>query len=114
MGRKPKQNLPKDLTALLQKVGAHVHYFRLKKHITQLQLSDKSGISVTTINEIEARRCRDIRLSTLSALSRALNISVLELMNGPQVQMDKQDKQSLLRASEDFLKALKQYVPTES
>ena len=49
---------------------------RINKNITQEELSRISGISRTTIVNIEAGKLKFIRSDTMGALSEALNVPV--------------------------------------
>lgn len=83
MGRPPKANLPPDLTELLRQIGRNVSALRTRKRFSQTELSRRSKVSLTTINEIETRQFRDIRLSTLSAIARTLGVPVVRVLERP-------------------------------
>lgn len=102
MGRKPKTNLPNDLVKTIRRVGANLHYYRLDAELTQAELSKAAQVSVTTINEMEARRCRDMRLSTLVSLAKALDVPLIKFFGESDLKLGSEDKQKLLRASEDL------------
>lgn len=104
MGRPPKSALPKELAELIEQIGANIHDQRVLQQLTQNALALRSKISNTTVNEIEKQRCRDIRLSTLTALAKALNVPVLQLMQSSDVKVKKNDRARLLKASEDILR----------
>ncbi len=104
MGRPPKKYLPVDLTVLLEQVGKNVCHYRLEKQITQSELARISKVSITTINEIETKQFRDIRLATLVSIAKALDISAVQLLQSPNVRMNSRDQQMLLKASEDIWK----------
>lgn len=50
--------------------------YRVNRNITQEDLSKKSGISRTTIVNIENGNLKFIRSDTMNALSKALNVPV--------------------------------------
>lgn len=77
---------------------------RLERKISQAALARQAGISITTLNEIETRRCRDIRLSTLSTIARTLGVSVNELLNKSDLKLNSGDRAQLLKASEAILR----------
>lgn len=55
---------------------------RMKQHITQKQLAEVCGIDLATINQIENIRYssdRNPRISSLSAVARALGVSLSEM-----------------------------------
>lgn len=53
--------------------------YRVNRNITQEDLSKKSGISRTTIVNIENGNLKFIRSDTMNALSKALNVPVSTL-----------------------------------
>ena len=64
--------------------GAAVKQLREKRNLTQAELADRIGVSAKTISKWEtAKGLPDVSL--LEPLAKALNISVIELMNGEQV-----------------------------
>jgi transcriptional regulator with XRE-family HTH domain len=54
---------------------------RKERHLSQSEVSDRSGIHVTEISRIE-RGLRDLRLSTLLRLARALEVEPATLIGG--------------------------------
>ncbi len=103
MGRRPKADLPLELSQLLKQVGANLRDLRAAKGLTQAELASKSKVSPTTLNEIESRRFRDIRLSTLAALAKVLSVPVVRLLATSDVKVTSKDQARLLKASEDIL-----------
>jgi len=64
--------------------GAAVKQLREKRNLTQAELADKIGVSAKTVSKWETGKgLPDISL--LEPLAKALNISVIELMNGEQI-----------------------------
>lgn len=64
--------------------GAAIKQLREKRRLTQAELADKIGVSAKTVSKWEtAKGLPDISL--LEPLAKALNISVIELMNGEQI-----------------------------
>ena len=104
MGRAPKTNLPYDLALLLKRVGGNIRDRREKIDMTQAELASKSKVSVTTLNEIESRRFRDIRLSTLVAIAKILEVSVPSLLQGSDVKLSSGDRARFLKASEELVR----------
>ena len=107
MGRPPKKDLPPELRRWLQNIGANLSALREASDMTQAQLSKRSKVSITTINEIESRRFRDIRMSTLVALSEGLKVPLLQLIKGTDIKLKVNDQTRLLKASEDILRIAK-------
>jgi transcriptional regulator with XRE-family HTH domain len=54
---------------------------RKERHLSQSEVSDRSGIHVTEVSRIE-RGLRDLRLSTLLRLARALEVEPARLIGG--------------------------------
>ena len=61
-------------------LGSKIARLRKKQGLNQFEFADKCGKMVNTISKIE-RGIGDPRLSTLLDISRALNISVIELLD---------------------------------
>jgi transcriptional regulator with XRE-family HTH domain len=107
MGRPPKSDIHPELQKWLRQIGANLQALRQDKGMTQAQLSKKSKISITTINEIESRRFRDIRMSTIVSLALGLDIQVIYLLRVSDIKLRATDQTKLLRASEDILRIAK-------
>jgi len=76
--------------------GSTIKELREKQNLTQTDLADKIGVSSKTISKWEtAKGLPDISL--LQPLARALNISVIELMNGEQI-INKNISANMMRA----------------
>lgn len=64
--------------------GAAIKQLREQRNLTQAELADQIGVSAKTISKWEtAKGLPDVSL--LQPLAEALNISVIELMNGEQI-----------------------------
>ncbi|MBQ5671180.1 MAG: helix-turn-helix domain-containing protein [Oscillospiraceae bacterium] len=64
--------------------GAAIKQLREKRNLTQAELADRIGVSAKTVSKWEtAKGLPDVSL--LEPLAKALNISVIELMNGEQI-----------------------------
>lgn len=100
MGRPAKTNLTPALQSVLKTIGVNLRNLREDKGFSQSQLAEKSGVSLTTLNEIESKQHRDIRISTLVALASSLKVSVLELFVDSDLKMSKSDRDQLLQASQ--------------
>ncbi len=61
--------------------ASNVASTRAQKHLSQTQVSSRSGIHVTEVSRIE-RGLRDPRLSTLLRLARALEVPLARLLEG--------------------------------
>ena len=100
MGRPPKKTLPADLNEILNQVGSAIQYYRERKGISQAELARLAEVSNTTLNEIETRKFRDIRLSTLLQISDALDVSLHQLFLKSDIDLHRRDQTQLLKASE--------------
>lgn len=107
MGRPVKPSLPGDFQALLKRVGGNIVSLREQKGLSQAELARQAKVSLTTLNEIETRRFRDIRLSTLFAIAKVLDVDISSLILKSDVELGKKDQAILLRASEAILSITK-------
>ena len=62
------------------KLGHKIKFLRSKRKISQLQLALKTGLTTRTISRIECGNI-DAKYSTLIKISKALEISVSDLLN---------------------------------
>ena len=107
MGRKPKATLSAEFVRLLQQVGGAIAAVRTERGISQAELARRAGVSNTTLNEIETRQFRDVRLSTLSSIAEALSVPVSYLFENSNLDLSLTDQTRLLRASETILQITK-------
>lgn len=91
------------LQKTLRVIGANLRQLRTERGISQVAIAASAKISLTTLNEIEARRFRDIRLSTLCSVARALSVPAIQLMTESDLKLKHSDQTRLLRASEEIL-----------
>lgn len=112
MGRPPKNYKHPELLRLIKIVGANIKLIRESRQLSQAELARRASIAATTLNELETRSCRDIRLSTLIAIATALDEDVRGLFGESNVKMSSEDREKLLRASEDILKITRK-IPDE-
>ncbi len=69
----------KASTGLLDILAHNIRQFRLIKELSQEELAEKCGLHRTYIGSVE--RCeRNVTLSTLEVLARALDVSVPKLL----------------------------------
>lgn len=111
MGRPAKPNLPLDFQQLLRQIGANIIALRQEIEISQAELSRRSKVSITTVNEIEKKQSRDIQLSTLSAIAKTLKVPVSRLLEQSDVEISKRDQAQLLKASEAIVRITKKLQP---
>ena len=80
MPRVKKSYNDKKLEKLVKTVGKSLRYYREEANLSQNRLAKNSGVSISTINEIENLLVNDIRLSTVSTLARNLKLDPLDLI----------------------------------
>lgn len=90
--RLKKQYRNTALSKIVAHVGAMLRYYREECKISQNKLSKVSGVSISTINEIENCVVNDIRLSTISTLAQYLEIDPLKLMAPSNIQFSDDDR----------------------
>jgi transcriptional regulator with XRE-family HTH domain len=84
---------------LKDSLGKNIKFFRSQKQLSQADLADKSGISITFLSNIE--RGNNFPLAgTLCNLAKALEIEVFELFKGDFVPSNSKEVMSQL--SEDI------------
>ena len=57
----------------------NVRCIRLFRHMTQEELASKSGLSVSTISDLENFKKEKIKMKTMIVLADALNVSIKKL-----------------------------------
>ena len=62
-------------------LAANLRRLRLEADLTQMEVSNRSGLDMAEISRIE-RATKDIRLSTLVRLARGLGVPATELVAG--------------------------------
>ena len=65
---------------ILKKLAKQIIKYRKERELTQEELSAKTGISRSSIAMIETAQ-RDLTISKLSKISKALNITLSELLD---------------------------------
>lgn len=100
MSRTPKSDLPPELKSVLKIVGKNLKSLRDDRGLSQSSLAEKSGVSLTTLNEIESKQHRDIRVSTLVSIAQALNVSLIELFLDTDIEISNSDRDQFLQASQ--------------
>jgi len=59
-------------------IGKNIKYYREKSKLTQIQLADLSGISISYLSKIEADGCnKSLSISVLNEIANALNIEII-------------------------------------
>lgn len=62
-------------------IGENIKYYRKKKGLTQKELSNKSGVSISLIQKLEIDNRTNPSFDVISSISKALNISEQELFS---------------------------------
>ena len=68
-----------DDKVLYRTIGNKIKQIRNENNLTQQQLCDKAGISISYLSKIEAAKCdKSFSLSILNQLANALSIDITE------------------------------------
>lgn len=60
-------------------IGKNIKKFRTTVGLTQVQLCDKTGISLSYLTKLESAKCdKSISLSFLNLLANTLNVDIIE------------------------------------
>lgn len=60
-------------------IGKNIKKFRISTGLTQVQLCDKTGISLSYLTKLEAAKCdKSASLSLLNLLANTLNVDIIE------------------------------------
>lgn len=66
-------------TDLYRTIGANIKYYREQAHMTQIQLSEAAGISISYLSKIEATKCdKSLSISVLNQIANILNVEIRE------------------------------------
>lgn len=83
-----------------EKIGKRIRNLRIEKNLTQEYLSQKAGVNVSHISNIENNRVK-ISLSTLIAVANALDITVDYLLEN-EYNTDAGIDSEIIKKLEDF------------
>lgn len=62
---------------LYRVIGKNIKYYRENYKLTQIQLAELSGISISYLSKIEADGCnKSLSISVLNEIANALNIEI--------------------------------------
>ena len=81
-------------------LGQNIKRVRTNKGMTQKELSNKSGLSQSTITEIEKGTRQNLRADNLSKIATALNVSTNELLG---IEEDKEYELVDIESAADFI-----------
>lgn len=68
-----------NMSSITQRFGRKMKELRVARNMSQLELSQKAGLDLTTVNELENGN-REPILSTIWKLARALNVKESALL----------------------------------
>lgn len=98
MPRVEKNYDDKLLRRLLTKVGKMVAHYRGEVGMTQRELAAASGLSLSTVNEIEKCYVNDIRFSTLTTLASALGVDPLKMLASVEPSLSDAERKQVAKA----------------
>ena len=62
---------------LYRVIGKNIKYYRENSKLTQIQLAELSGISISYLSKIDADACnKSLSISVLNEIANALNIEI--------------------------------------
>ena len=65
-------------TDLYRVIGANIKYYREQSRITQIQLAEQAGISISYLSKIEATGCnKSLSISVLNQIANVLNVDII-------------------------------------
>lgn len=69
----------KTETELNRTIGANIKHYRVLAKLTQIQLSEKAGISISYLSKLEAAGCdKSLSIAALNQIANVLNIEITE------------------------------------
>ncbi len=71
----------KDDNELFKTIGNNIQYFRKKANLTQYQLAEEVGISLSYLSKIEASNCdKSVSISVLNQIANYLKVDIIEFL----------------------------------
>ena len=65
-------------TDLYRVIGAYIKYYREQSRLTQIQLAEQAGISISYLSKIEATGCnKSLSISVLNQIANVLNVDII-------------------------------------
>ena len=66
-------------TDLYRVIGANIKYYREQSRLTQIQLAEQAGISISYLSKIEATGCnKSLSISVLNQIANVLSVEINE------------------------------------
>lgn len=64
---------------LYRVIGANIKHYREQRKLTQIQLADQTGISISYLSKIEATWCdKSLSISVLNQIANVLDVEINE------------------------------------
>ena len=71
----------KDDRELFKTIGNNIQHFRKQANLTQYQLAEKVGISLSYLSKIEASNCKkSISISVLNQIANCLKVDITSFL----------------------------------
>lgn len=65
-------------TDLYRIIGTNIKYYREQLRLTQIQLAEQAGISISYLSKIEATGCnKSLSISVLNQIANVLNVDII-------------------------------------
>ena len=80
MAKAETKNYPPEIVELYRHIAKNVRALRKERELSQRQLAQAVGMNQSTINELENDVIRDMRLTTIGKLAKALDVKILDLI----------------------------------
>ncbi len=65
--------------SLYHVIGVNIKYYREQAKLTQIQLAEHAGISISYLSKIEATGCdKSLSISALNQIANALNVDIID------------------------------------
>ena len=105
MPRVRKQHNSKELSVLMNNVCSKLKQIRKESGLSQNQLARKSGVALSTINEIENHVVTDVKLSTVCQLAKTLKRLPITLLIDSDMNLSDPDKRDFHKAFSELEQA---------
>ena len=64
--------------SLYHVIGTNIKHYREQARLTQMQLAEQAGISISYLSKIEAAGCdKSLSISALNQIANALNVDII-------------------------------------
>lgn len=65
-------------TDIYRIIGTNIKYYREQSRLTQIQLAEQAGISISYLSKIEANGCnKSLSISVLNQIANVLNVDII-------------------------------------